>query len=45
MMIPLSAIERFFGKIKKHKSRALRFYKLDVTFFSFFAIAWIKIFN
>jgi len=37
-----SNIERFFGKIKKNKRLALRFDKLDVTFFSFFAIACLK---
>ncbi|WP_339056339.1 transposase [Candidatus Regiella endosymbiont of Tuberolachnus salignus] len=40
-----NAIERFFGKIKEHKRLALRFDKLDVTFFSFFAIACLKVFK
>ncbi len=40
-----SAIERFFGKIKENKRLALRFDKLDVTFFSFFAIACLKVFK
>lgn len=40
-----NAIERFFGKIKENKRRALRFDKLDVTCFSFFAIACLKIFK
>lgn len=39
-----SAIERFFGKIKENKRLALRFDKLDETFFSFFALACFKIF-
>ena len=38
-----SNIERFFGKIKENKRLALRFDKLDVTFFAFFAIACIKV--
>ena len=37
-----SAIERFFGRIKENKRLALRFDKLDFTFFSFFALAAIK---
>lgn len=37
-----SAIERFFGRIKENKRLALRFDKLDSTFFSFFALAAIK---
>ena len=37
-----SAIERFFGRIKENRRLALRFDKLDVTFFSFFAIACLK---
>ena len=40
-----SAIERFFGKIKENKRLALRFDKLDVTFFSLFAIACLKVFK
>ncbi|WP_339058402.1 transposase [Candidatus Regiella endosymbiont of Tuberolachnus salignus] len=40
-----NAIERFFGKIKEHKRLALRFDKLDITFFSFFAIACLKVFK
>ncbi|ATW30308.1 hypothetical protein BJP41_08275 [Candidatus Williamhamiltonella defendens] len=39
------AIERFFGKIKENKRLALRFDKLDVTFFSFFSIACLKLFK
>ncbi|ACQ67834.1 MULTISPECIES: transposase [Candidatus Hamiltonella] len=39
-MIARSAIERFFGKIKEHKRLALRFNKLDITFFYFFAMAF-----
>ena len=38
-----SAIERFFGKIKENKRLIARFDKLDVTFFSFFAVACLKI--
>ncbi len=37
-----SAIERFFCQIKENKRLALRFDKLDLTFFSFFALATIK---
>ena len=37
--------ERFFGKIKENKRLALRFDKLDVTFFSCFAIACLKSLN
>ncbi len=40
-----SAIERFFGRIKENKRLALRFDKLDITFFSFFAIACLKVFK
>lgn len=40
-----SAIERFFGKIKENKRLALRFDKLDVTFFSFFALGCLKVLN
>lgn len=40
-----SAIERFFGKIKENKRLALRFDKLDVTFFSFFALPCLKFLN
>jgi len=40
-----SAIERFFGKIKENKRLALRFDKLDATFFSFFALACLKTLN
>ena len=40
-----SAVERFFGKIKENKRFALRFDKLDTTFFSFFALACLKIFK
>ncbi len=40
--VPKSAIERFFGQIKENKRLTLRFDKLDLTFFSFFALATIK---
>lgn len=40
-----SAIERFFGKIKENKRLTLRFDKLDVTFFSFFALGCLKVLN
>jgi transposase len=40
-----SAIERFFGKIKENKRLTLRFDKLDITFFSFFALACLKVLN
>jgi transposase len=40
-----SAIERFFGKIKDNKRLALRFDKLEVTFFSFFALSCLKVLN
>lgn len=40
-----SAIERFFGKIKENKRLTLRFDKLDATFFSFFALACLKVLN
>lgn len=40
-----SNIERFFGKIKDNKRLALRFDKLDATFFSFFALACLKVLN
>ena len=32
------AVERFLGKIKENKRLTLRLHKLDVTFFSFFAL-------
>ena len=38
-----SSIERFFSHLKENKRMALRFDKLDVTFFSFFALACMKI--
>ena len=38
-----SNIERFFGKIKENKRLTMRFDKLDVTFFSFFALAALKV--
>ncbi|HAT6309686.1 TPA: transposase [Legionella pneumophila] len=38
-----SAIERFFGKIKENKRLTLRFDKLDITFFSFFALGCLKV--
>ena len=37
------AIEHFFGRLKENKRMALRFDKLDITFFSFFALACLKI--
>ena len=40
-----SAIERFFGKLKDNKRLALRYDKLDATFFSFFALGCLKILN
>jgi transposase len=40
-----SAIERFFGRMKENKRLALRFDKLTVTFFSFFALSAIKLLN
>ena len=36
-------IEHFFGKIKENKRLTLRFDKLDTTFFSFFALACLKV--
>ena len=36
-------IERFFGRLKENKRMPLRFDKLDITFFSFFALACLKI--
>ncbi|HAT2094896.1 TPA: transposase [Legionella pneumophila] len=38
-----SAIERFFGKIKENKRLTLRFDKLDITLFSFFALGCLKV--
>ena len=38
-----SAIERFFGAIKENKRLTMRFDKLDTTFFSFFALACLKV--
>ena len=38
-----SNIERFFGKIKENKRLCMRFDKLDVTFFSFFSLAALKV--
>lgn len=40
-----SAIEQFFGKIKENKQLTLRFDKLDITFFSFFALGCLKVLN
>lgn len=40
-----SAIERFIGKLKDNKRLALRYDKLDVTFFSFFALGCLKVLN
>jgi transposase len=40
-----SAIERFFGRLKENKRLALRFDKLDSSFYAFFIVATIKIFN
>jgi transposase len=39
------AIEHFFSKLKENKRLALRFDKLDLTFFAFFSIACLKIFK
>lgn len=39
------AIEHFFARLKENKRLALRFDKLDITFFSFFALASLKIFQ
>jgi transposase len=36
------AIEHFFGRLKENKRMALRFDKLDITFFSFFALSCLK---
>lgn len=36
-------IEHFFGKIKENKRLTMRFEKLDGTFFSFFALASLKV--
>ena len=38
-----SAIERFFAKLKENKRLVARFDKLDATFFSFIALACLKI--
>jgi len=38
-------IEHFFGRVKENKRMALRFDKLDTTFFSFFALACLKVLN
>jgi hypothetical protein len=40
-----SSIERFFGAIKENKRLTLQFDKLDVTFFSFFALGCLKVLN
>ena len=37
------AIEHLFERLKENKRMALRFDKLDITFFSFFALACLKI--
>ena len=37
------SIEHFFGRVKENKRLALRFDKLDITFFSFFVLACLKI--
>lgn len=37
------AIEHFFGRLKENKRMSLRLDKLDITFFSFFALACLKI--
>jgi len=37
-------VERFFAHIKEHKRLIARFDKLDTTFFSFFALACLKVF-
>ena len=38
-----SAIERFFARLKENKRLVARFDKLDITFFSFIALACLKI--
>lgn len=38
-------VEHFFGKIKENKRLALRFNKLNIAFFSFFALACLKSLN
>ncbi len=38
-----SSIERFFSHLKENKRMALRFDKLDITFFAFFALACMKL--
>ena len=40
-----SAIERSFARVKENKRLVARFDKLDYTFFSFFALACLKILN
>jgi transposase len=37
-----SAIERFFAQLKENKRLIARFDKLDITFFSFIALACLK---
>lgn len=39
------AIEHFFARLQEHKRLALRFDKLDVTFFSFFVLAYLHLFH
>ena len=39
------AIEHFFARLKENKRLALRFDKLDITFFSFFALAYLSVFR
>lgn len=38
-------IERLFGRLKENKRIAMRFDKLDSTFFNFIALALLKAFN
>jgi transposase len=38
-------IERFFGRIKENKRLAMRFDKLDSCFFSFIALAALKLYK
>ena len=39
------AIEHCFARLKENKRIALRFDKLDITFFSFFALAYLSVFR
>jgi len=38
-------VERFFAHIKEHERLIARFDKLDATFFSFFALAFLNVFK